>query len=89
MPVRDRLVLLQTCLNLGGGECGGRVWSTFVVLCIYGVQCVVVGVTCGARSHIALRLWCTYIWREAHIYREWCAIAHGSQYNVNERSESI
>ena len=26
---------------------------------------------------------------EAHIYREWCAIAHGSQYNVNERSESI
>ena len=57
--------------------CGGRVWSTFVVQCIYGVQCVVVGVTCGARSHIALRLQCTYVWREACIYREWCAIAHG------------
>ena len=22
-----------------------------------------------------------------HIYKEWCAIARGSQYNVNERSE--
>ena len=29
-------------------------WSTFVVWCIYGVQCVVIGVTCGARSDMSV-----------------------------------
>ena len=33
----------------------------------YGVQCVIVRVTCGAHSHIALRLQCAYVWREACI----------------------
>ena len=53
------------------------------------VQCVVVGVTCGARFHIVLRLQCAYDWREAGIYREWCAIAHGQSDSVNEQRGSV
>ena len=65
--------------------CGARLSCSVVM-----VYSVLLSVSLVAHAPIwALRLWCAYDWRETCIYKEWCAIARGSQYNVNERSESI
>ena len=50
MSVRDRLVLLQTCLSLGG-ECGGRVW-TRLSCSVFMVYSVLLSVSLVAHAPI-------------------------------------
>ena len=64
MSVRDRLGSSSDLLKSWGGVWRSRVECVCRVVYLW-CTVVIVRVTCGACSHIALRLQCAYVWREA------------------------